>query len=112
MRALEQLGCNKITNQQSDVENKNCELGIREHRGGGASEEGEFGEGETASELEEISKAQDLRLHIVTVGVLDVSLYGADVITDGVQFATHKSNCTLLSNADVNSDIFAACIYV
>ena len=34
------------------------------------------------------------RAHAVKVGVLDVSLFGADVMSDGVQVATYYRHCT------------------
>ena len=52
--------------------------------------------GENSVKEEDNEEDGDLcsqRWQIAKVGILDVSLYSADVVTDGVVVATHISNC-------------------
>ena len=42
---------------------------------------------------EEEEDAKSQRWQMAKVGIFDVGLYSADVVTDGVQVATHLSNC-------------------
>ena len=74
-----------------------CELGEKSReKNYGDSMEGKGSEEEEKDQTdilrEDAGDFSNLRWHVGRVGAFDVSLYGADVITDGVQFATHTSN--------------------
>ena len=101
-----ELGCKNDPTEQCYTNNAefNCELGDHnretnesESINGKESEE----EGQVTDQpdilIEEAGDLTNLRWHAGKVGAFDVSLYGADIITDGIQFATHTSNCPQLS---------------
>ena len=71
-----------------------CELGDTEReQNEGDSMKGKGSEEEERDTVrEEVGDLKTLRWHAGRVGAFDVSLYGVDVITDGVQLATHTSN--------------------
>ena len=52
------------------------------------------GDEEKTQEVSVVVEASGKRAHALKVGILDVSLFGADVMSDGVQVATHYRNCT------------------
>ena len=54
----------------------------------------ESGDEEKIQEDSVVVEASGKRAHALKVGILDVSLFGADVMSDGVQVATHYRNCT------------------
>ena len=49
---------------------------------------------EIIPEVSVVVEASGKRAHALKVGILDVSLFGADVMSDGVQVGTHYRNCT------------------
>ena len=63
----------------------------------GAENNGEEkAEEEKTVEEEDKGNEEDVtsqRLHAAKVGIFDVALYSADVVTDGVQVATHLASC-------------------
>ena len=52
------------------------------------------GDEEKIQEVSVVVEASGKRAHALKVGILDVSLFGADVMSDGVQVGTHYTNCT------------------
>ena len=52
------------------------------------------GDEEKTQEVSVVVEASGKRAHALKVGILDVSLFGADVMSDGVQVGTHYRNCT------------------